>query len=67
MDLKPTISRLNIHENIFNCGLQSSIQVKKNIAFQFVINIFKFDVSNIGVNEAIIDIKKCLDQSFFNR
>lgn len=67
MDLKPTISRFSIHEYIFNHGLQSSIQDKKILAFQFVINIFEFDENNIEVHEAIIDIKKCLDQSFFNR
>jgi hypothetical protein len=31
MDLRPTMGRLNIHEEIFGNGLQSSMQDKKKL------------------------------------
>lgn len=40
-------------------------QIKKTLTCQSVLNIFEFDENNIEIHEAIIDIKKCLDQIFF--
>lgn len=54
MDLKPTKSRLNIHGNILNHGLQFSIPDNENVAFPFVLNIFEFYENNIEVHEVII-------------
>lgn len=50
MDVRPTISCLNIHKDIFNNGLQSSMQDKKKVAFKFVLNLFEFDENNIDIH-----------------
>lgn len=67
MDLVPKISRQNIHKCIFNNNNVHTIEAKKNIALNYVLNIFIIKQDDVELQNSIKDITRCLTTSFFNR
>jgi hypothetical protein len=63
MALKPIITRLDVHEYIYN----RFITRKKNSALKLVLNTFNVVKHNVEIQVAVADIKKCLALQIFNR
>lgn len=67
MDLLPIISRRNVENSIINKNVSYSEEIKRNIAFKFVLNMFNFDEHNVEVLKAVVDVHEYLNDNCFNR
>lgn len=67
MALLNKITRGNLHECILTNSTTHTIQEKKNIALNYVLNALKINKDDNDVQNVIEEITRCLATSFFNR
>lgn len=67
MALLNKITRGNLHECILTNSTTHTIQEKKNIALNYVLNALKINKDDNDVQNIIEEITRCLATSFFNR
>jgi hypothetical protein len=67
MALLNKIIRGNLHERILTNSTTHTIQEKKSVALNYVLNALKINKDDNDVQNVIKEITRCLTTSFFNR